>query len=123
HSPGHWRGIGLSRRRISCQINNNVHSETIGRGDPMPPQLPFIRRVPGFPDVHCSVRPLQTGTRQMTSRFKRYLFTLAVPVAALAAASLWLPDMIAGGNKNVTYETVEVTRGPIRKVVSTSGPV
>ncbi len=59
----------------------------------------------------------------MTSRFKRYLFTLAVPVAALAAASLWLPDMIAGGNKNVTYETVEVTRGPIRKVVSTSGPV
>ncbi|HEX7075007.1 MAG TPA: efflux RND transporter periplasmic adaptor subunit [Hyphomicrobiaceae bacterium] len=59
----------------------------------------------------------------MTSRFRKYLFTLAVPVAALGAASLWLPNMIPGGNEKVTYETVEVTRGPIRKVVSTSGPV
>ena len=58
----------------------------------------------------------------MTSRFKKYLFTLAVPVAALAAGSLWLPKVIGGGSA-MTYETVEVTRGPIRKVVSTSGPV
>lgn len=58
----------------------------------------------------------------MTSRFKKYLFTLAVPVAALAVGSLWLPKVI-GGSSAMTYETVEVTRGPIRKVVSTSGPV
>ncbi len=38
----------------------------------------------------------------MTSRFRKYLFTLAVPVAALGAASLWLPKMMAGGNDKIS---------------------
>ena len=59
----------------------------------------------------------------MTSRFRKYLYTLAVPGAALAAGSLWLPQVIGGRGESVTYETVEVTRGSIRKIVSTSGPV
>ena len=59
----------------------------------------------------------------MTSKLKRYLFTLAVPLAAVGAASLWLPSVIGGSKNGMTFDTVEVTRGPIRKVVSTSGPV
>lgn len=59
----------------------------------------------------------------MTSRLKKYLFTLAVPVAAIGAASLWLPSVIGGSTGGLTYDTTEVTRGPIRKIVSTSGPV
>ncbi len=51
------------------------------------------------------------------------LFTLAVPVAAAGLAGLWLlgPQSQSGGG--VVYETVAVTKGPIRKIVSTSGPV
>lgn len=59
----------------------------------------------------------------MTSRLKRYLFTLAIPVAILGAASIWMPSVIGGRTNNLAYDTVEVTRGPIRKLVSTSGPV
>ena len=59
----------------------------------------------------------------MTSRLKKYLFTLAVPVAALGIASIWLPKVIGGGEDGLIYDTVEVTRGPIRKIVTTSGPV
>ncbi|MCL4764790.1 MAG: efflux RND transporter periplasmic adaptor subunit [Hyphomicrobiaceae bacterium] len=59
----------------------------------------------------------------MTSRLKKYLFTLAVPLAALAIASLWLPNVMGGGKAGLSYDTAEVTRGTIRKIVSTSGPV
>jgi HlyD family secretion protein len=59
----------------------------------------------------------------MTSRLKKYLFTLALPLVALAIASLWLPRIMNGGSGQIMYETTEVTRGPIRKIVSTSGPV
>ena len=60
----------------------------------------------------------------MTSRrLKKYLFTLAIPVTALATASLWLPQLTGGDTSGLVYETAEVTRGPIRRVVSTSGPV
>ena len=59
----------------------------------------------------------------MTSRLKKYLFTLAIPVTALAAGSLWLPKLTGGDTTGPVYETAEVTRGPIRRVVSTSGPV
>ena len=59
----------------------------------------------------------------MTKKLKKYLFTLAVPLAAVGVASLWLPSMIKSGGNGMTYDTVEATRGPIRKIVSTSGPV
>jgi len=59
----------------------------------------------------------------MTSRFKKYLFTLAIPLAAVAIASLWLPGMMKSGNEGLVYDTVDVTRGLIRRTVSTSGPV
>ncbi len=59
----------------------------------------------------------------MTSRLTKYLFTLAVPLAAVAVASLWLPKVMGGSEAGLTYDTAEVTRGAIRKIVSTSGPV
>ena len=59
----------------------------------------------------------------MTSRLRKYLFTLAVPVAAIGMGVLWLPKLTGGNTTGVVYETAEVTRGPIRRVVSTSGPV
>ena len=59
----------------------------------------------------------------MTKKLKKYLFTLAVPLAAVGVASLWLPSMIKSGGTGTTYDTIEATRGPIRKIVSTSGPV
>jgi len=57
------------------------------------------------------------------SRNLKYLFTIALPVAGLAAASLWLPSMSKRGANGVTYDTVEASRGSIAKIVSTSGPV
>jgi HlyD family secretion protein len=59
----------------------------------------------------------------MTKRFRLMLFTLAIPIAGLAMASYWLPGMLGGGQAGLTYDTVEVTKGTIRKIVSTSGPV
>lgn len=59
----------------------------------------------------------------MTSRLKKYLFTIAIPVAAVAVGSIWLPKVMGNATDGLTYDTVEVTRGPIRKIVSTSGPV
>lgn len=58
----------------------------------------------------------------MTKGF-RTLFTLAIPVGAAALAALYLLDFGGPRGQVVTYDTVEVTRGPIRKIVSTSGPV
>lgn len=53
------------------------------------------------------------------------LFTLALPVAALIIAAAWVMDLdlIGAGKSEFKYDTVAVSRGPIRKVVSTSGPV
>lgn len=51
------------------------------------------------------------------------LFTLAVPIGAAGLAALWLlgsPSQSGGG---VVYDTVGVSKGQIRKIVSTSGPV
>lgn len=57
-------------------------------------------------------------TRRITS-----LFTLAVPVAAAGLAALWLfgPQGQSGGR--IVYETTPASKGQIRKIVSTSGPV
>ena len=53
----------------------------------------------------------------------KYLFTLALP---LAVAGFFGLRMLAPGGANsgaVTYDTVAATKGQIRKLVSTSGPV
>lgn len=57
----------------------------------------------------------------MTTRIK-HLFTLAVPVAALALGAAWMLGL-PGSQPALVYDTTEVSKGPIRKVVSTSGPV
>jgi HlyD family secretion protein len=61
--------------------------------------------------------------RKMTRNI-RQLFTLAVPIGALALVAFWLIDTGFGRRGgSLTYDTGEVSRGPIRKVISTSGPV
>lgn len=57
------------------------------------------------------------------SRRLSSLFTLAIPVAAAGLAALWLFGPTTSANKGVVYETVPATKGQIRKIVSTSGPV
>ena len=65
-----------------------------------------------------------TGQRQDNmSRNLKYLFTIALPVAGLAAASLWLPSLGKRNANAMTYDTIEAGRGSIAKIVSTSGPV
>lgn len=51
------------------------------------------------------------------------LFTLAVPVALAGLGAIWLLAPSSGGRGGVVYDTAAVTRGEIRKIVSTSGPV
>lgn len=50
------------------------------------------------------------------------LFTLAVPVAAIGLGALWLMGPNASTGR-VVYETTPASKGQIRKIVSTSGPV
>ena len=57
----------------------------------------------------------------MKTRIK-YLFTLAVPIAGLAIAVTWMLGL-GTGRAALVYDTVEATRGTLRKVVTTSGPV
>lgn len=51
------------------------------------------------------------------------LFTLALPVAAVGLALAWMfaPGTKSGGG--VIYDTTPASKGPLRKIVSTSGPV
>jgi len=51
------------------------------------------------------------------------LFTLAVPVAAAGLALVWMLAPNSGSRSGMVYETVPATKGQIRKIVSTSGPV
>jgi HlyD family secretion protein len=56
----------------------------------------------------------------------KYLFTLALPLAAAAGAAAWMMGMggLGGsGDGAMSYDTVEVGRGEIRRLVTTSGPV
>ena len=53
----------------------------------------------------------------------KYLFTLAVPVAAVGLAALWMLSPDQKLQRGLEYDTVEVTKGSIRKLVATSGPV
>lgn len=56
--------------------------------------------------------------RRLTS-----LFTLAVPVAAVGFAAIWMLGPLSGSGGGIVYDTVPAAKGPIRKIVSTSGPV
>jgi len=51
------------------------------------------------------------------------LFTLAIPVAAAGLAAIWMLGPESGGTKGVVYDTAPASKGQIRKIVSTSGPV
>ncbi len=57
------------------------------------------------------------------SKSINYLFTLAVPVAAAGLAAAWMLDLGGAAKGRTVYDTVQVTKGAIRKIVSTSGPV
>src|SRR5690606_35131900 len=53
----------------------------------------------------------------------RSLFTLAVPLALGVAGVVWMLNLTGPSGSGLIYETAEVSRGTIRKIVSTSGPV
>lgn len=53
----------------------------------------------------------------------RVLFTLAAPLAAGALAIAWMLNPQGGPGAGLTYDAVDASKGAIRKVVSTSGPV
>ena len=51
------------------------------------------------------------------------LFTLAAPFAVLIGVLAWALGLNAGVKDRIVYDTAEVTKGAIRRVVTTSGPV
>lgn len=53
----------------------------------------------------------------------KYLFTLAVPLAAVGLAAVWMLSPAKSPQSGIEYDSVEVSKGAIRKLVSTSGPV
>ena len=61
----------------------------------------------------------------MAGRIK-YLFTLALPLAAAGTGAAWMMGLGGfggSGDSALAYETAEITRGEIRRLVTTSGPV
>ncbi len=61
----------------------------------------------------------------MAGRIK-YLFTLALPLAAIGVGAAWMMGVGGfggSGDSALAYETNDVTRGDIRRLVTTSGPV
>ncbi len=54
---------------------------------------------------------------------RQYLFVVGLLAVAAAIVSVRVPAILPGGASGLTYETADVTRGPIRKAVSTSGQV
>ena len=53
----------------------------------------------------------------------RTLFTLAVPAALLGLGAMWLLDPGSRATKAVTYDTQVASKGAIRRIVASSGPV
>lgn len=51
------------------------------------------------------------------------LFTLGLPVAAAGLAVAWMLAPGGAGQAGIVYDTAAVSKGPLRKIVSTSGPV
>lgn len=71
------------------------------------------------------VGALSMPTDQSNSMPKRLssLFTLAIPVAAVGLGALWLFGPAGSSGGGVVYDTTPASKGQIRKIVSTSGPV
>ncbi len=59
----------------------------------------------------------------MPQLINRYLYTLALPLVLVGLGLTWLLGLPGQTTDSVAYETGDVTRGTIRKIVSTSGPV
>lgn len=59
----------------------------------------------------------------MTKRRINTLFTVALPIVVLGGLASFLNGWGTGNDAEVIYDTTEVTRGQIRKVVNTSGPI
>lgn len=77
--------------------------------------------------THVDSEPVPASaaeSRRLKPKMKpfKYLFTLAVPLAAVFGA-LWMLSAKQGQGANLTYDTALVSKGPIRKVVASSGPV
>lgn len=53
----------------------------------------------------------------------KYLFTLAIPLAVAGVLGMRMLESGSGGAGRMTYDTVAASKGQIRKLVSTSGPV
>lgn len=53
----------------------------------------------------------------------RYLFTLTIPLALAGLGYMYIIEAGRKGGTRVQYDTFEVAKGTIRKIVSTSGPV
>ena len=53
----------------------------------------------------------------------KYLFTLAVPLAIVGMLAMKTLGPPGASRAGITYDTALVSKGPIRKLVSTSGPV
>ena len=53
----------------------------------------------------------------------KYLFTIAVPAAAIGLGAFWMIDQQRPRTATLAYDTAPLARGAIRKIVSTSGPV
>src|SRR4029077_4849889 len=58
----------------------------------------------------------------MTGKHRNHVL-LALVAAGLVLASVWMPTLWTGAGSTFLYDVAEVSQGPIRKVVATSGPV
>jgi HlyD family secretion protein len=66
---------------------------------------------------------MNDGEHATMKRPLKYLFTLALPAAVLVGLSQWTPSLLRKSQPAIVYDTVPASKGVIRKVVSTSGPV
>jgi HlyD family secretion protein len=57
------------------------------------------------------------------TRVLAYALALALPMGVIVLAGAGGPTLLSGTSGRLAYDTAEVTYGPIRKFVSTSGPV
>lgn len=51
------------------------------------------------------------------------LFTLGLPIAAAGLLAAWMLAPGGASNAGIVYDTAPASKGPLRKIVSTSGPV
>src|SRR6476646_7147019 len=54
---------------------------------------------------------------------RKYQLLSLLSVAGLALVSVWMPAPWTSSGSVLVYDVAEVSQGPIRKLVATSGPV